>query len=474
MFNFNFNFNFKRRIIFISLAMIFGIMGSEAVDVYAMTKDVKRVKDKMEKFSEKDQELKGKLKGTTSNGEVFEVIMDMVGKNGVYVPQEGTSYLANMLVMQANGSNSIKKEVYDKVGDRVSNGVWGVGSISESKLGGFNADGYGVLGGYKVELDNGVDISPFVSGEEVYMNQKGVEEQDKGIVKNMGIGIVEEINRDRTFAKVALMYRKGAVKTERKAVKEGKEEIARGKTDIDTWVLGVQGGYNWWLVREGVEKGIKIGPRIGMTLISINKDMYVEEGGENALKVRENKMDRVIGDIGVGIEGKVNRKLEWKAAIEGEIVMVGEEEEVLARGGVNEYYGDKDKRGTKYYGTYGAPVESKNIKEGQIRIGGNIGADYRVSKGVKVEANISVEQGSNYSEVRGNVGVGMKIGTGRGVQAEARVLKRTKERLELRAREEMEEKKDEVRSMIKSKNKEMESKKKELTKKIKGSKSQSM
>jgi hypothetical protein len=148
--------------------------------------------------------------------------------------------------------------------------------------------------------------------------------------------------------------------------------------------------------------------------------------------------------------------------------MIGINEEVSARGRVNDYYGHTDKRGTKYYAPYGAPAESKNIEEGQVRVVGNIGADYRVSKLAKLGANVSLEKGvdGNYSEVKGNVGLGVKIGAGRGLEAAGRELRRTKERLELRAQEEMEDKKDGM-------NKKMKRNIKESKKKIEKIKAQS-
>jgi hypothetical protein len=155
--------------------------------------------------------------------------------------------------------------------------------------------------------------------------------------------------------------------------------------------------------------------------------------------------------------------------------MIGINEEVSARGRVNDYYGHTDKRGTKYYAPYGAPVESKNIEEGQVRVVGNIGADYRVSKLAKLGAHVSLEKGvdGNYSEVKGSVVLDVKIGVGRGLEAAGRELRRTKERLELRAQEEIEDKKDDVRSALKGKKKEMGKKNKELMRKIEKTKKRS-
>ena len=265
--------------------------------------------------------------------------------------------------------------------------------------------------------------------------------------------------------------------TLRKDSKGGTDNEAKGKGKIDTWLLGVESGYTWWVVKEDVGKGLKIEPHVGATLISTNKDSYEEEGGKNALKVKETKMDRVIGDIGLGVEGKVNRNFNWKAGVEADIVIGGDKAEVLGRGDSGTgYYGKTDERGTDYYDTYGAPVESKSIKEGSVRVGGNVGADYRITKNTKVGANLSVEKGidGNYREVRGNVGLGVKIGTGRGAKAEGRELRSVVKRLTLRAAEEVEDKKDETRSMLKKKNKEMENKKKELIKKLNEEREKSM
>jgi hypothetical protein len=483
-------FNFKKRIILkiliqlvvvvTSLSCASGNSGANpklVYDPYGMSNYAKRLKDRMVNLTEKEGNPNKEIAGANNHAKLFEAIMGLIGKNGAYVPQKATSYLANMIVMNANEANSVKKEVYGKVGDNVANGMWGEVRGIDSKLGVFSGEGYGVLGGYKFELDNGVDINPFIRWDRTSMSQEVEGERNIGIEKSVGIGIVGKVERDRTYGKIGVMYSRGEVETERKEMKGGKENEAKGKTEIGTWLLGVEGGYNWWIVKEEVGRGIKIEPHIGATLISINRGANEEVGGANALNVREMNMDRVIGDIGVGIEGKVNRKLKLKGGVGADIVLVGGEGEVLGRGDSESgYYGQEDARGVKYYGTYGAPVESKSIGEGRIRIGGNVGGDYRVTKDVKVGANISIEKGidGSYREIKGNMGIGVKIGTGRGAKAEGRALKRVVERLAIKAGEEVEDKKEDARSMVKKKSKEMEKKKKELIKKANAKRAKSM
>jgi hypothetical protein len=480
-------FNFKKGIIlkvFIQIVIVVtslsGASGASmrlGYDPDGMNSYAKRLKGRMIYLTEMDGELNKGIKGIKNHAELFEVIMGLMGENGAYVPQKATSYLSNIVVMNANEANSVKKEVYDKVGDSVPNGVWAEVRGVDSKLGAFSGEGYGVTGGYKIELDNGVDINPFMRWERTSMRQEGEGERNMGIEKSIGIGMVGKIERDRTYGKIGVMYSRGEVETGRKEIKGGKEDEARGEVGIGTWLLGIEGGYNWWIVKEDVGRGIKIEPHIGATLISVNRDRSEEVGGDNALKIRETNMDRVIGDVGVGIEGQVNRKLNMKAGVGAEVVLVGGEGEVLGRGDSESgYYGEGDERGLKYYGTYGAPVKSKSIGEGKIRVGGKVGADYRVSKDVKVGANVSVEKGidGDYREIKGNMGIGVKIGTGRGVKGEGRALKRTIDRLALKAGEEVEEKKEETRSMIKKKSKDMERKKKELIKKVKETRGKSM
>jgi hypothetical protein len=480
-------FNFKKGITVKILIQIAVVVTSLSVargasmrleyDPYGMSSYAKGLKDRMVDFTRMDGEENKEIRGADTHGKLFKVIMGLIGENGAYVPQKVTSYLGNIVVMNANEANSVKKEVYEKVGSRVSNGVWAEVRGVDSKLGAFSGEGYGVLGGYKFELDEGVDINPFISWDMMRMMEEGEWERNIGIEKSVGIGIVGKIERDRTYGKIGVMYSRGEVDRGRRDKRVGKENEARGKGEIERWLLGIEGGYNWWIVKEDVGRGIKIEPHVGATLISINEGRSEEVGGDNALKIRETNMDRVIGDIGVGIEGKINRKINMKAGVGAEVVLVGGEVEVLGIGDSDSgYYGEGDERGVKYYGTYGAPVKSKNIKEGIVRVGGKVGADYRVSKDVKIGANISVERGidGDYREIKGDMGIGLKIGTGRGAKAEGRALKRTMDRLALKAGEEVEEKKEETRNMIKKKSKDMESKKKELIKKLKETREKSM
>jgi hypothetical protein len=374
--------------------------------------------------------------------------------------------------MQANDANSVKKDVYEKVGDRVANGLWTQARITEKKLGNetekFASEGRGALAGYKVELDNGVDISPFVRWDKVDMSQEGKGETDKGAVNNFGMGVVEKLNSDKMFIKFALMYTRASVGTER----EEKGLTASGKSKVGTGLFGVQTGSNWWVVKEGVGQGLKVAPHIGATVINVNRDRYKETGDKNALEIQKSNMNRVSLDLGLGVEGKVNRKLSWNAGIGADIILRGSKQEVFAKGEASDFYGDSDLIGTKYVNE--VPVVSKNIEEGKVRIGGNIGADYRMNKDVKVGVNIGVEKGSNYSEVKGNIGLGMKIGKGRDVKAELKAMGRAKERMLLKAKEGVADKKEVIEDAFNSKkkkliqnNKKLVKKKEELIKKIK-------
>jgi hypothetical protein len=420
---------------------------------------------------------KGSGKGTAAKpgtaktyvNSLFEDIISSLGTKGIYVPKQEKSYIANTIAMQANDANSVKKDVYEKVGDRVANGLWTQAKITEKRLENetekFASQGRGALAGYKFELDNGVDLSPFVRWDKVDMNQEGKGEIDRGVVNNFGVGFVEELNSDKTFIKIAAMYTRGVIGTERKE----KGSTVSGETSVGTSLLGVKTGSNLWLLEEGIGQGLKMAPYIGATVINVNRDGYNETGDKNALEIQKSNMNRISLDLGLGVEGKVNRKLSWNAGIGADIIIRGSKQEVFAKGEASDFYGDSDLIGTKYVNE--VPIVSKNIEEGKVRIGGNIGADYKLNKDVKVEANIGVEKGSNYGEVKGNIGLGMKIGKGRDVKAELRAMGRAKERMLLKAKEGVADKKESIGNTFKKKLKENKKKlvknKKELIKKIK-------
>jgi hypothetical protein len=378
--------------------------------------------------------------------------------------------------MQANDADSLKKDVFEKVGDSTANGIWTQAKISKKKLGNdtekFASEERGAVAGYKSELDNGIDISPFVIWDNVSMNQRGKGEADKGEIRNFGIGMVEKVNTDKLSLKFALAYTIAKIGTER----EEKGSTAHGEAKVGTGLFGVQAESNWWLVQEGVGKGLKVSPHIGSTVINVNRDSYKETGGKNALEVQSSNMNRVTLDLGLGIEGKVNRKLSWNAGIGADIMLRGSNQDVFAKGEVND--SKHDLIGTEYGNE--VPVVSRNIEEGKVWVGGNIGADYKLGKNIKLGANIGVEKGSNYSEVKGNLGVGMKIGTGRDRKAEFRTMERAKERMVLKAKEVTADRKEDIENTFKSKkkklrkkNEELVKKKKEITKKIEKMRAQS-
>ena len=80
--------------------------------------------------------------------------------------------------------------------------------------------------------------------------------------------MVEKVNTDKVFLKFALAYTRAKIGTER----EEKGSTARGEAKVGTGLFGVQAGSNWWLVQEGVGKGLKISPHIGSTVINVNRD----------------------------------------------------------------------------------------------------------------------------------------------------------------------------------------------------------
>jgi hypothetical protein len=275
------------------------------------------------------------------------------------------------------------------------------------------------------------------------------------------------------------MYTRGGIDTLRKEMKEGKEQLAEGKTKANTMVLGVQVGPNLWVVKKGVGTGINIKPRVGATVLNFTRDEYKESGGENRLEVSKNDLTRIVAEMGLGAEGKINRKINWNAELMIDTTLRGYKNQVSAKGLANGFYGNSDLLDNEYTNEFGVPVESNNIEEGRVKIGGGVGLDYTVAKDVKIGANISGEKGSNYSEVKGNMNLNLKIGKVRGVKAEIKALKRAKERILLQAQDKIEDKKDDIRSAvkkkkerIKGKKKEMEMHKKELVKKIKETRSQ--
>jgi hypothetical protein len=390
---------------------------------------------------------------------LFDSIINGLGEKGIYIPKEGSSFNANVVAMQANSANRKKREILNDILNKDENKANIQVEIINNKLSNSNEEyrsmGDEVSAGYNYEIETGVNLEPFVFYNNTSIDQTGKGETDKGKVNNIGFGVAEKVTAGNAFINFVLMYTRAEIMMERE---EGGSK-AKGKTEVDTGLLAVGLGSTVEAV-----KGVEVTPHIGMTITNTQSGRYKEKGDKNALDVKESEKNKINVDLGLGFTGELNKKLSWTARAGAEINLRGSKQELSAKGD-SAFYGKRDMIGTEYKGE--VPIRSKNIEEGKFLLEGGAGVAYNLNRNLTLNTEVAGVKGDNFSEVRGRVGLDMKVGKGKDRKAEFKAMEKAKERMLLIAKEGTEDKKENIENELRKKKEKLAKKKENIENKLK-------